>query len=263
MRSTGRRGRRINNLHQALRKIGLLEEHVAKVEDVRAFVEPLLYYLPRRTKDYTDHAFVHSDNLIEIFQRLLDDLGANTLVEEERYAICLSVFLHDLGCLISRKRHHLFSFRILGHNRFQYIKAKIGSDIFECVKYIAISHASKYNFKRLPQHQIHPRIRLPLVCALFRLVDGCDLMPTRTNPVLYDVLMAYDPLNSESVDVWQAHFSTVGLVFINHHITISSTNRVRSSLLTDHLKEDLTAINGVLQSAPYDFPAFSVDVRKV
>ena len=135
------------------------------------------------------------------------------------------------------------------------------SDVLECVKYVAISHASKYRFERLPKHQIHPQIRLPLICALFRLIDGCDLSPARANSVLYEILMAFDPLNDESKDVWNAHFAIAAVVFNNHRVVVSSRDRLLSSRLTDHLQQDLEHINEILQS--YHFPSFSVNVRNV
>lgn len=227
---------------------------------------PLLYYLPRATKDFTDHAIIHSYNLLRILCELRPVLDlTKTLTEEERYVLCLSIFLHDLGCLIDRARHNEFSAKILdveGFDRFEY---EIGSDLWTCVKYVSISHSSTYEFSDLPLHPINPNVRLNLICALFRMVDGCDLTQTRANPMLYKILMRYDPLDIKSQTIWKAHFNIKGVVFEKHGrsvlILISSKRSATTNVLTDHLKDDLVKINQIL--GQYKFPEFKVDVRAV
>lgn len=191
----------------------------------------------------------------------MDYLGINSLTEEERYVICLSIFLHDLGCLIGRRKHNELSLKILNHPQCNLLEYKVGSDMFACVKYLAVSHSSNYDFNHLPRHAIHPRIRLDLVCALFRLIDACDLMPSRAYRVLYEILMRYDPLGRKSQKIWKAHFNIKSVVFKNNQIVISSKNLSLTKPLIDHLKRDIVAINEILRR--HGLSDFSVDEKKV
>jgi len=224
-------------------------------------VDPLLYYLPRGAKDYTDHALIHSYNLLELFLELTKNIGLSRLTEEERYAVCLAVFLHDLGCLIRRSKHNELSQEILNSDSFSLLEAKIGSDIMTCVRYLALSHSSSYDLSDLPNHPIHSRIRLDLICALFRLVDGCDLMPSRANKVLFETIMEFDRMGNQSQRIWKAHLNIRGVVFKGSQIIISSRNPTISDRLTSHLARDLGAINEVLRR--HNFTQFSVVVKKV
>lgn len=106
-----------------------------------------------------------------------------------------------------------------------------------------------------------------MICALFRLIDGCDLKQTRANKNLYKILMQFDPLSKKSQAVWKAHFNVKGLVFKKCQkaieITISSKNCAITNLLTDHLQRDLVSINVILRDKRYKFPQFRVAVNSV
>lgn len=219
-------------------------------------------YFVRKAKSLTDHGLVHSESLLEIFDRLLDDLKPHELTEEERYVICLSIFLHDLGCLLGRGKHNFSSLKILKHSRFKYIENKVGSDFFACTQFAAVSHSSGYKLRRLPKQTFHPKVRLPLICALFRLIDGCDLTQSRANPTLFDILRSFKEINEESARVWRGHSAIAAVTFSQHRIVVSTSNRRKSDKLTNHLKRDLNnEINGVLRE--YKFPSFSIDVRRI
>lgn len=261
IKNIGERGRSIDNLTKTLKQLRLTDDYIRKVLEVKAFVEPLLAYLPRRTKDFTDHAIIHSNNLLKILAAFVENLGIKQLREEERFCFCLAIYMHDLGCLIDRSKHNLYSAKILGHDRFKFIESKIGSDIMECVKYLALSHSSNYHLEQLPKHKIHSNVRLDLTCAIFRLIDGCDLMPERANPVLYDILMKYDPLEPDSQEIWHAHSNVAGVVFEKNAIVISTRNKSSTNVLTEHLREDLKDINRVF--CVYGLPKFQVRVKKV
>ena len=144
---------------------------------------------------------------------------------------------------------------------FRLLELKVGSDIMACVKYLAVSHSSDYDFDLLPKHPIPPKIRLNLICALFRLIDGCDLLPARANRVLYEILMKFDPMDKQRQRFWKAHFSIKGVVFQKNKMTISTEDDLVSKPLTDHLIEDLDEINKIL--IKNGFPAFSIRIQKV
>lgn len=234
------------------------------MEQTATFVRQLLNYIPRAIPDYTDHGVQHSNNLTKIFHNFIQNLEKHfkgvELTEEEKWVICLAIWLHDIGCLLTseenKEKHNKYSVEILERPEFHILADWLGDDILKCVEFIALSHSSNYKLRNLPTDPIHSNIRLMLVCAIFRLIDECDITSARTKKVLYELLKAYNLLDAESIKFWKAHRTISSLVFEREKIVVYSVDLNAADLLVKHLESDLQEINRGL--AAEKFPTFKV-----
>ncbi len=77
------------------------------------------------------------------------------------------------------------------------------------------SHSSWYDLANIPTRPIHSKVNLLKVCAVFRLLDGCDLSSERIK-VVYEILEKYRLLSDEtSKKFWEAHLEIVSVVFVD------------------------------------------------
>lgn len=236
--------------------IGLNEEHISKVLQIASYVSPILFYLPRRMQDYTDHGIIHSENLLRLLNDFLNDYGKKRISEEEKYIMCLATYLHDIGCLIKRKNHGESALQILSHPRFSFLEGMLGNDVLACLKYVILYHQKERDLTEVPRDPIIASVRTLLVCAILRLIDECDISARRTSPVLYDIIMAFVPLGSRSQKYWQSHLSISSVVFRNREIIIDSENASKSKLLEKRLYKNLKKINEIFES--YKLPTLQL-----
>jgi uncharacterized UPF0160 family protein len=249
-----------------LDEIDLTEEHKTSIKFTFTFVKQILNYLPRAIPDYTDHGVQHSNNLMKIFSNFLsnqkDHFEKAFLTEEERWVICLAIWLHDIGVLVTKQeekdKHNENSVEILDRPEFEFLKSQLGKDIVKCLKFVIKNHSSKCDLNAITKDPIHPKIRLRLICAIFRLIDGCDVTSARTKPVLYKLLRAYDLLNQDSVEYWEAHLTISSAVFKKEEIIIDCDDPTTAKKLTDHLEKEINRINLILNQER--FPEFTVKI---
>jgi len=132
----------IHPLTEDLDRIGLEDGHKALVVQVAGYVRQILNYLPRAIPDYTDHGVQHSNNLIRIFRNFLRNLQCFdlSLSEEEKWLVCLAIWLHDVGCLVTKEqekeKHNLYSVEILQRPEFHMLVDILGGDIVKCLKFV-------------------------------------------------------------------------------------------------------------------------------
>jgi len=243
-----------------LQEIGLSQETAKIVEFVRSFVEPLLFYIPRAIPHYTDHGIIHSRNLLRLLSNFIENFRAvRTFSEEEKLLLCQAVWLHDVGCLLGREHHNENSLKILKHNRFTFLEDALGKDLFTCLKYVIVSHSSTYNLRKIPKEPIHHKVNLRLICAVFRLLDGCDVTFSRSRPVLFEILRTYNLIDDKSVPIWEAHINIFSVTFKNNHIFIDYEDPKKSKISIEHLKKDLNEINKIFEKE--EFP--QLDIKEV
>jgi len=214
--------------------------------------------------DYTDHGVKHSKNLTEIFSNFLQNLQQFKvdLEEEEKWLICIAIWLHDIGILITKEeekeKHNENSVKMLNGPDLLVVTNIIDNDICTCLKFVIKYHSSNTVLAEVPKDKIHPKIRLPLVCAVFRLLDGCDITAKRIPPVLYSLLKTYDLLKPENLPFWEAHHNINSAVFQKTELIIDCDTVAPAQDIIDHLKEELIKINNVLKDE--GFPQFTVRV---
>lgn len=180
--------------------------------------------------------------------------------QEEKLLLCLAIHLHDVGCLLGRTNHNKKSVKLMEHKRFSFLEDMIGDDLLTCLKYMVISHSSDYDLESIPREPAHARVRLRLLCAIFRLLDGCELSSARTKRVLYEILKTYSRIKPEANKYWEAHLSISSVVFSDNMIFVDSKNLRKTRRLTKHLKRDLKIINKVFREE--NFPELTVQIIK-
>lgn len=242
----------------------LTDEHKVKVQEIISSVMQVLGFIPRTTPNLTDHGVQHSKNLMEIFNNFsqnLDKLGF-PLSEPEKYLLTLSIWLHDVGLLITdekdKERHSVNSIKVMESKAFSMLHDILGKDVFNHLKYIVKYHSSHTELTEVPQHKTIPDVRLRLICAIFRLIDGCDITSARTSKVLYNLLTENKLLEKNSLKHWKSHLSIVSAIFQQKDLVVDCDSKTDGSFAINHLKDDLEAINKIFRTE--NFPEFQLSV---
>ncbi|MGE5556721.1 MAG: hypothetical protein ACM3UY_10780 [Methanocella sp.] len=242
----------------------LTEQHKVKIQETVSFVRQVLGFLPRAVPDYTDHGIQHSLNLMTIFNNYslnISKLGY-TFTEQENYLLTLAIWIHDIGLLITKEeeksKHNENSIKVMESHEFTMLEDILGKDVFRCLKYVVKFHSSHTDLNLVPKHEIIPNVRLRLICAVFRLLDGCDITSARTTRVLYNLLAANGLLKADSIPFWKAHLSISSAVFQGNDLIVDCDNLEDAKLLTSHLEKDLVPINKILSEEK--FPEFKFSV---
>lgn len=79
--------------------VGLSEESAKRLSCIREKAGRLLYP-PVHHLHFTDHSISHSDRIIEIIARILNEEPLKKLSEEEYFTLCAAAYLHDIGMQI-------------------------------------------------------------------------------------------------------------------------------------------------------------------
>jgi len=173
--------------------------------------------------------------------------------------VCLAIWLHDIGCILGREKHSEKSVKLLEEIEvFRSLRTRIGDSLFECLKYVILSHSSWYDLSNIPTHPIHSKVNLLKVCAVFRLLDECDLSSERIR-VIYEILERYGLLSDEgSKKFWKAHLEIVSVVFRGDKVIINCKNQDPAELLIEHFRSELDIINTALHKVC--FPRLEVEI---
>lgn len=248
-------------MKKSLAELGLKEEYQSIVLMTRAYVEHILNFLPISIHDFTDHGMLHSNNLLKLFGKFAKNIRGFSFSQEEKLLICLAIYVHDVGCIIGRPEHNMKSAKlIMKHSSFSYLQSQIGSDLLNCLKCVILSHSSIYDLQKIQKEPIHDEVNLRVICAVFRLLDGCEISSARVSKPLYDILISYNKIRSDRRKYWDAHRSIIGIVFRDKRIIIDSENLGKTRLVSNHLKRDLQEINKIFKEEK--LPQLTVELIK-
>ncbi|MBI2938084.1 MAG: hypothetical protein HYY22_07760 [Thaumarchaeota archaeon] len=229
-----------------LRIVGLDPPSEISLRQVMALVEPLLAYLPRGIPGYTDHGVIHSRNLLNLLVRFIENFGTSAVSSDEKFVLCLAIWLHDIGCLIDRKDHAQSSVKLLEHPRFNFLESMIGKDKLHCLKYVIKSHSSHYDLEELPNEQICNNVNLRKVCVIFRLLDECDISYARANPVLFEILRDNGLLSESNLPHWEAHRSVIDVAFVGTDIILACEKKSLAKVLIKHFEKEVHKLDKIL-----------------
>jgi exopolyphosphatase/pppGpp-phosphohydrolase len=183
-----------------------------------------------------------------------------SLSQEEKLLLCLAIYLHDIGCILGREKHSEKSSKLLRRKEFTFLSGIIGDDMLKCLEYIILYHSSDYDLTCIPREPLHYRVRLRLLCAIFRLLDGCELTSARTKRVLYEILKTYKKIKPKAKKFWEAHLSIVSLVFKGNDIVVDCKNIVKARVLIKHFQEELDKVNKIFKEE--GFPQLNLRVKR-
>jgi hypothetical protein len=244
-------------------KLGVAEKHHAVIQQLKGYVTPILSFIPREMPDYTDHGLRHSNNILAHLSRFRTNLGVLfptfSFTEEELFLLCLATYLHDIGCIVDRKGHNNESGKLLtDHPTFCFLSDWIGADLLPCLNLIVRAHSSSFDLSKISREPLHEKVRLRLMCAIFRLLDGCEISAARVSKTLYEILTSKKKIKKKGRKFWDAHLSIYDLYFKGNDIIVECQDLAKAKFLTDHLVEDLVQINKVFSEE--NFPSFSVKI---
>ncbi|MDR1993949.1 MAG: hypothetical protein LBQ98_10760 [Nitrososphaerota archaeon] len=242
----------------------LTDEHKAIVYEIRAKISPVLGFIPRAIPNYTNHGVQHSTNVAKLFSNFSQNLYTfkHELSEPETYLISLCIWLHDVGCLIANEdgedTHHLKSIEVLESNAFSRLRKRIDVDDFNCIKAMILFHSSsEKDLNDVPVCEM-ANVRLKLICAIFRLLDDCDISGGRNSDILYNLLTEKNLLDKQSIPHWRAHISIGAVGFYQDKFVVECANVCDGERSIKNLADELAKINKVFKEA--GFPTFTLSV---
>lgn len=258
----------ISEYYSNLERLSLPEKYKSKLLHIETHMFYVLNYVPPGIPGYTDHGLLHTYNLIELlsyFVKNWEETTQKKYTNEEKFLMCVAAWLHDIGCILGRTNHNNHSknsLKILCKSRHLsgFLESALDYDkrLLFCLKHIIGSHSSKYsidNIIRVKDNHVHPEVRLDLVCATFRLIDGCDIASSRAKPIVFEILKKFGQLNQENIPFWKAHLSIMSITFNRNTIEvyIKRNKRNEAKLLVNHLNNELDELNKVFSNYGISF----------
>ncbi|MGA2918113.1 MAG: hypothetical protein ABSE13_06170 [Methanoregula sp.] len=210
--------------------------------------EKYLRYLPRTIPDFPSHGPDHSINIIEIIDKFVDNWDAN-LSDDEIFLLYVSAWFHDIGCLINRDNHQNHSVTIL--NRNSIVQDLLGKEMYTCLKSIVKYHSSDEDLKEVPLKW--GRIDLQKVCAIFRMLDACEITEIKCPKGVYDIMITGEhPMSARADQFWRAHMNIESIQFECPKIKIYVEDCNISALVIERLEleiendvADILSVNNV------------------
>lgn len=206
-----------------------------KTYTIHYLTNNVLPFVPRGLNDYVDHGIRHIRETIYKKNRLLEWLGINGVSLEplEHIVLELSIWLHDVGCIVKRDDHGKRSAKIVK-------KLDFGIDLKlrECIETIIFHHTdvTLRDIKKLDIFEFRPllTVRQDILVAILRLSDALDAGNRKTRSEnfgmrapssIYEILTSFCRPNQETKNHWKAHMACLG-VDLNPSTNIIEINRI-------------------------------------
>jgi exopolyphosphatase/pppGpp-phosphohydrolase len=187
-----------------------------EIEEIAITILPYVHST-RQMKYFTNHEKSHSQKVLKYINEIIDmcDLSGINLNEAEKSILRCACWLHDLGCIYDRKNHAKESVKIIeilcekGHIDLKAIKNE--------VEKVVLTHSTKglsklKDIEEEKKIEGYPnRIRLRLLCVLFKLADECDIDRLRAPEAVYDILENKMPEYSKHW--WKGHENVASVKF--------------------------------------------------
>ena len=162
---------------------------------------------------YTAHDEDHSKRVEKILSRIVEICNQEheencKINEHEEFILYCSAWIHDLGCIITRKNHAKKTCDIIKKN-IRYINGIDGYE--DLISQICGTHSFEKNKKDpillLPKEPITmddgSKIDLQYLASVFRLADACDLDRRKTPKLIYEIFK--EKMSKKSLNFWMAH----------------------------------------------------------
>lgn len=238
-----------------------------RLRGIRDLAEPLLSMIVKTFPEFTPHDILHSNNLLQRLNDIIDDTLKEALNAYEIYFLIASAYLHDIGMVdfpefrsqidksnlkdFIRDNHHIRSkfyiekyYEDLGLDDFH--QAAIIGEICSGHRKENLFDEAKFDFNRTYKNKI---INIPLLSAFLRTADELDLDFERTPKAIFDHL---PPENLESMVEWEKHLSISGVApSTEDPLRITANANCSDARIHRKLKELELKINNQLEELPY------------
>jgi len=205
------------------------------------YAEQFLRFIPRNLKNFPSHGLDHSINIIHLTNDFIENWDIS-LSEDEKYLLYLSAWFHDIGCICDREHHNEVSFQIVTHNEniCNSINLVNNNTLYE-LKYLINSHSSIYNIEEVPK--MSNRVRLQLICSIFRLTDACEISCTKCPKAVFELISPTLKKDQTAYSFWNGHMKIQSLIFKKPEIIIMIKNpNDNSEIIINRLKKEIDSI---------------------
>ena len=163
-------------------------------------------------------------------------------------AIRAAAWLHDIGCIKDRNKHHEISASLLLGNTS--LVEILTEKYAICLKYIILAHRARYPIEDVPKD--HENIRLRMICAIFRLMDACEICYPKCPSAVYEVIK--DSLNEKARQVWIGHKNILDLKFNKPEIRIFVNEIDKCQFMIDDLNMEISTIRDTFEENDIPVP---------
>jgi len=239
------------HFYSYLDSLNLSEEYRSNIITTMARVTPLLSYIPRGIPGYTDHGILHSINVLGFIQDVVKEYPVE-FSEEERHLLALASVLHDIGCIVKREKHNQITLQLLDKNRFRFLRQMIGALNYGALRQVILAHSREFDFAEIPKDPSR-KIRLKLICPIFRLADACDIGQSRVMNLLFEILVEEGLLDVKSKKIWESHLAIENVLLEGTTIKPRVYDLKLAKYCIDELKDELQLINDALSEIDNPF----------
>ena len=214
---------------------------------VDSYAGQFLLFLSRNIPDFSSHGADHTLHIIDNLNKFVKNWEIE-LTQDEALLLYLAAWLHDIGCIKDRNKHHEISASLLLGNTS--LVEILTEKYAICLKYIILAHRSQYPIEDVPKD--HENIRLRMICAIFRLMDACEICYPKCPSAVYEVIK--DSLNEKARQVWIGHKNILDLKFNKPEIRIFVNEIDKCQFMIDDLNMEISTIRDTFEENDIPVP---------
>jgi len=240
--------------------IGLTERQKNVVFIASNFSESFLRFIPRQIKNYPSHGIDHTLNIIELTNKFLDRWDIS-LKRDEKFLLYLAAWLHDIGCISARKGHNIKSIQLLEKNEtlcvlLNNLDQELFLNLCDIIRCHSKSNSRSNGIMNVPKKR--GKIRTQYICAIFRLMDACEVTKSKCPIEVYDEIKRTFKKNGApdtvAIEFWEGHMNITEIVFTKPNIEIYLKNRKKSKNIISELKTEVLSIKEIFRENGIPLP---------
>lgn len=249
------------------RYIGLTKRQNTIVFIASNFSESFLRFIPRTIKNYPSHGIDHTLNIIELTNNFLDRWGIS-LKKDEKFLLYLAAWLHDIGCIRVRKNHNTKSIQLLEKNEslcvlLNNMDPELLLNLCDVIRCHSKSNSRTNGIEKVPKKR--GKIRTQYICAIFRLMDACEITKSKCPIEVYDEIKSTFRKNgapdSVAIEFWEGHMNITEIVFTKPNIEIYLKNRRKSKNIISELNTEILSIKDIFGENGVPLPKVIINSR--
>lgn len=224
----------------------------------------VLPYIHRGIANHTAHDIGHSRRTIECLNKLIDLAKVNgvNLTQKEILIMLIAAWLHDIGNLSASKRtnHADESWRMI--SILSKRDLRLGA-LMKPLEFVVRYHQSSRDIGEVPDREFRidgEKVRLRLICSMFRIADDCDMGEERASDIAY--LLLSPQFSDLEKKHWRANKAVQSVDFDveKEAVVITVASKRTASFLTKDFRKKFARIEPYIRGM---LPIRKVVVREV
>jgi hypothetical protein len=227
---------------------------LVRIESVASL---FLRFVPREMPGFPSHGTDHSITIINLINDFHKSWDAN-FSHTELFFLYAAAWLHDIGCVKSRKNHSKHSSEIIRNNHtLRQAFQEVDRQGLEIIKYIVQAHSRSYPIDTIP-NILGENVRVKLLSAVFRIIDACEIHDLKCPMDVY--LAIKDDLDEEAIKYWEEHLKINSVNLSCPRIRIDCKSRIPddNNLLTN-LEAEILSVKKIFQYEKLQIPTIVCD----